>query len=133
MLLKIRETYPDAEIYTELLLADPKLGVAGTADLVIHIGRHWIITDWKTGNQRIKGHWGIGICSDLLDTSETKYGLQTLLYAHLLRASGYAEADEDIETHVIFLADDGDEAVPREMDISDEKNLQGHLNRMLFG
>ena len=130
---KLSEEYPEAEVYSELLLADPELGIAGTADLVIHIDDEWIIVDWKTGNEKTRGEFGLGICYDLTDTSETKYGLQTLCYSHLLRAGGYAKPHEKIKTKVIFVADDGERVNPRELTIHNPSLLQEHLNRMLFG
>ncbi|MBF0474550.1 MAG: PD-(D/E)XK nuclease family protein [Deltaproteobacteria bacterium] len=107
-------------IKSEMMIASPGLGLAGTIDLIMKQKKTFLILDWKTNakinksNQYQKGLPPIG---HIDDCNYNHYRLQLNLYQYLLEKEKYFVDATGFRTGLIHLSPDG--AMPEIMTIQD--------------
>jgi ATP-dependent exoDNAse (exonuclease V) beta subunit len=89
---KIKNMFaPRSRAYPEVILHDVELGLAGTTDLVLKVGKKVILVDWKTNKEIKKDGYGNAFepISDIPNANFYHYTLQLSTYAYMLERQGY--------------------------------------------
>lgn len=78
------------QYYTEQIISDPDLNIAGTVDLIIQCGDKFVLIDWKTNKEITTAPYNEGdACyapfEEFADCHLDKYQLQMMMYGAILQ------------------------------------------------